>query len=305
MRYSLLLLSVVETVGRGDKTAELTRGSRSHNEMHRRGALDMSDARDHSDVSNGPMGRQKTQTHIYKCTFPHCHKRFADRELWKRHENSQHVQLDVYRCPCPASVHGRHGVGSNADYEEDGRGAASSDGTQQDSSGSTAADADADAVCSAFAPSPDVFCLHLAEAHGVAPMAWTASSACASSTPPLSALSAPWGTASAVSSTWPPASPSSPMASAMATLSPDAAPQAGFRAVVDGKEHAMAACGGKLVQLQGARLGRNHQGQFWCCFCRAVVALRTRRNEAWDERFAHLEQHFVAVMGGKGLRSLT
>jgi hypothetical protein len=34
----------------------------------------------------------------YGCTYTKCHKRFGSKSDWKRHENSQHFQLEAYRC---------------------------------------------------------------------------------------------------------------------------------------------------------------------------------------------------------------
>ncbi|KAK3370219.1 hypothetical protein B0H63DRAFT_454419 [Podospora didyma] len=34
----------------------------------------------------------------YACTFPQCNKSFGSKNDWKRHENSQHFQLEVWRC---------------------------------------------------------------------------------------------------------------------------------------------------------------------------------------------------------------
>lgn len=34
----------------------------------------------------------------YGCTFPGCHRRFGAKSDWKRHENSQHFQLEAFRC---------------------------------------------------------------------------------------------------------------------------------------------------------------------------------------------------------------
>ncbi|OAL07168.1 hypothetical protein IQ06DRAFT_8008 [Phaeosphaeriaceae sp. SRC1lsM3a] len=34
----------------------------------------------------------------YGCTYPKCHRRFGAKSDWKRHENSQHFQLEAYRC---------------------------------------------------------------------------------------------------------------------------------------------------------------------------------------------------------------
>ncbi|KAH8732852.1 hypothetical protein GQ44DRAFT_696544 [Phaeosphaeriaceae sp. PMI808] len=34
----------------------------------------------------------------YGCTYPKCNKRFGAKSDWKRHENSQHFQLEAFRC---------------------------------------------------------------------------------------------------------------------------------------------------------------------------------------------------------------
>src|SRR5690242_17542968 len=34
----------------------------------------------------------------YGCTYPKCHKKFGAKSDWKRHENSQHYQLEAFRC---------------------------------------------------------------------------------------------------------------------------------------------------------------------------------------------------------------
>lgn len=39
----------------------------------------------------------------YGCTYPKCHKRFGAKSDWKRHENSQHFQLEAYRCSQPVA----------------------------------------------------------------------------------------------------------------------------------------------------------------------------------------------------------
>lgn len=38
----------------------------------------------------------------YGCTYPKCHKRFGAKSDWKRHENSQHFQLEAFRCSLPS-----------------------------------------------------------------------------------------------------------------------------------------------------------------------------------------------------------
>ena len=43
----------------------------------------------------------KRHTKPYGCTYPKCHKRFGAKSDWKRHENSQHFQLESFRCCLP------------------------------------------------------------------------------------------------------------------------------------------------------------------------------------------------------------
>lgn len=40
----------------------------------------------------------------YGCTYPKCYKRFGAKSDWKRHENSQHFQLEAWRCSRPPEV---------------------------------------------------------------------------------------------------------------------------------------------------------------------------------------------------------
>lgn len=40
----------------------------------------------------------KRHTRPYGCTYPKCNKRFGAKSDWKRHENSQHFQLEAFRC---------------------------------------------------------------------------------------------------------------------------------------------------------------------------------------------------------------
>ncbi|KAJ4345412.1 uncharacterized protein N0V89_011542 [Didymosphaeria variabile] len=40
----------------------------------------------------------KRHTKPYGCTYPKCHKRFGAKSDWKRHENSQHFQMESFRC---------------------------------------------------------------------------------------------------------------------------------------------------------------------------------------------------------------
>ncbi|KAL6159510.1 hypothetical protein ACJBU6_01948 [Exserohilum turcicum] len=47
----------------------------------------------------------------YGCTYPQCDKRFGAKSDWKRHENSQHYQLEAFRCAhelSPGAVCGFH-----------------------------------------------------------------------------------------------------------------------------------------------------------------------------------------------------
>ncbi|KAK0668999.1 hypothetical protein QBC41DRAFT_224932 [Cercophora samala] len=44
---------------------------------------------------------QKRHAKPYACTFAKCDKRFGSKNDWKRHENSQHFQLEIWRCTEP------------------------------------------------------------------------------------------------------------------------------------------------------------------------------------------------------------
>ena len=41
------------------------------------------------------------------------------------------------------------------------------------------------------------------------------------------------------------------------------------------------------------RIGRNCQSQVWCGFCQKIISLDHRGLEAWDERFNHIDVHFM------------
>jgi hypothetical protein len=41
----------------------------------------------------------------YACTFAKCDKKFGSKNDWKRHENSQHFQLEIWRCAEKAADH--------------------------------------------------------------------------------------------------------------------------------------------------------------------------------------------------------
>lgn len=48
---------------------------------------------------------QKRHEKPYACTFAKCCKKFGSKNDWKRHENSQHFQLEIWRCDEKASDH--------------------------------------------------------------------------------------------------------------------------------------------------------------------------------------------------------
>ncbi|KAF2442202.1 hypothetical protein P171DRAFT_433748 [Karstenula rhodostoma CBS 690.94] len=48
----------------------------------------------------------KRHTKPYGCTYPQCHKRFGAKSDWKRHENSQHFQMETFRCQRTDLRHG-------------------------------------------------------------------------------------------------------------------------------------------------------------------------------------------------------
>lgn len=42
----------------------------------------------------------------YSCTYPKCRKPFGSKADWKRHENTQHFQLECWQCPKPSQSKG-------------------------------------------------------------------------------------------------------------------------------------------------------------------------------------------------------
>lgn len=40
----------------------------------------------------------KRHTKPFGCTYPKCTKRFGSKNDWKRHESSQHIQTELWRC---------------------------------------------------------------------------------------------------------------------------------------------------------------------------------------------------------------
>jgi hypothetical protein len=51
-------------------------------------------------ILTSPRARKHLKRHAkpYACTFARCDKRFGSKNDWKRHENSQHIQLEIWRC---------------------------------------------------------------------------------------------------------------------------------------------------------------------------------------------------------------
>lgn len=45
-----------------------------------------------------PRKHQKRHARPYACTFAKCSKTFGSKNDWKRHETSQHCQLEIWRC---------------------------------------------------------------------------------------------------------------------------------------------------------------------------------------------------------------
>lgn len=130
--------------------------------------------------------RKHEKRHVkpYSCTFPSCTKKFGSKNDWKRHENSQHFQLDVWKCDVQ---HG--GLPSE--------------------------------VCRKVFRRQENFKLHLQTFHGMED-----------------------------------------------------------RRVLESK-------------LESCRIGRNYEARFWCGFCDAVVESKQKGLGAWNERFDHIDNHFV------------
>lgn len=50
-------------------------------------------------MTNGAISKhQKRHTRPYGCTFPGCYKPLGSKNDWKRHENTQHYQIETWRC---------------------------------------------------------------------------------------------------------------------------------------------------------------------------------------------------------------
>jgi hypothetical protein len=116
----------------------------------------------------------------YGCTYPRCNKRFGAKSDWKRHEGSQHFQLEAYRC------------------------------AQTTATGE---------ICGEHFLRAGLFENHLDDCHKMSP---------------------------------------------------------------EERGH----------EVKSHRIGKNYQQQFWCGFCEKIIALKEKRNAAWDERFDHIAHHF-------------
>lgn len=46
-------------------------------------------------------------------------------------------------------------------------------------------------------------------------------------------------------------------------------------------------------KLESCRIGRNYEARFWCGFCEAIVESKQKGLGAWNERFDHIDNHFV------------
>lgn len=56
---------------------------------------------------------QKRHDKPYTCTFHNCSKNFGSKNDWKRHENSQHLQLEIWRCDEKVHQHQHHQGGND------------------------------------------------------------------------------------------------------------------------------------------------------------------------------------------------
>ncbi|KAL8834460.1 MAG: hypothetical protein Q9176_007484 [Flavoplaca citrina] len=49
-------------------------------------------------ANHNPRKHRKRHTRPYGCTFPGCSKKLGSKNDWKRHENTQHYQIETWRC---------------------------------------------------------------------------------------------------------------------------------------------------------------------------------------------------------------
>ncbi|KUJ16939.1 uncharacterized protein LY89DRAFT_733938 [Mollisia scopiformis] len=50
-------------------------------------------------------------------------------------------------------------------------------------------------------------------------------------------------------------------------------------------------------ELESCRIGRSFQTRFWCGFCIRLIDLTKRGLESWNERFDHIDDHFMGRQG--------
>ena len=123
----------------------------------------------------------------YGCTFANCKKKFGSKNDWKRHENSQHIQLETWQCDEKTS----------------------------------------EGTCTKVCYHPETFRTHLTHTHKIDD--------------------------------------------------------------------------GALVEQKMKRqhLSPNQQDQFWCGFCTRRINLASKGVAAWNERFDHIDDHFMGRSGEK------
>ncbi|KAI0972294.1 hypothetical protein F4678DRAFT_471837 [Xylaria arbuscula] len=119
---------------------------------------------------------EKRHEKPYGCTMPDCNKRFGSKNDWKRHENTQHFQLEMWGC----------------DEES----------------------------CEKLCHRREMFRAHLEKDHQIAD-----------------------------------------------------------QTILDAK-------------LEKCRVGRNCEARFWCGFCQKIVEIKQKGQQAWAERFDHIDEHF-------------
>ncbi|KAI1293961.1 hypothetical protein F5Y03DRAFT_411169 [Xylaria venustula] len=119
---------------------------------------------------------QKRHEKPYGCTMPGCDKKFGSKNDWKRHENTQHFQLEMWGC----------------DEES----------------------------CEKLCHRREMFRAHLEKDHQIAD-----------------------------------------------------------QSILDAK-------------LEKCRVGRNCEARFWCGFCQKIVEIKQQGQQAWAERFDHIDEHF-------------
>ncbi|KAF2964919.1 hypothetical protein GQX73_g8635 [Xylaria multiplex] len=126
---------------------------------------------------------EKRHEKPYGCTLPDCDKRFGSKNDWKRHENTQHFMLEIWKC------------------DEEG--------------------------CEKLCHRREVFKAHLEKDHQI-----------------------------------------------------------------DDQNESEA-------KLEKCRVGRNHEARFWCGFCQKVIEIKQKGQQAWAERFDHIDEHFSGRNGAR------